>query len=260
MNVLFLSTSLCNKTPQPQILLSLKQINRQFNFIIKQIEKTMSINKNQLYLKSLVIFILLFIFLSFPHCESKQQNQTAVNKGQHTNVLGCWKGSPVGRFADRSEQLRLIALKPDGNPAITLIYELGSRSRVWECDIAVTCQDSAISWEGHTGHLGREIELLAQFIFRLLLPAIIVNSEMVSLSYLTSLSERKDTITIIEEWKGEKSTWNFTRHKEADEFMQRLAASIGKEYIYEVPDHLDNGWDCADLADVGIDKRKSSSL
>ncbi|MBN2089765.1 serine hydrolase [candidate division KSB1 bacterium] len=122
--------------------------------------------------------------------------------------------------------MRLISLKPDGNPAITLIYELGTRSRVWEFDVAVTCQDSIISWKAHSGHL----------------------------------NESKDTMNVIKEWQGEKSTWIFTRHKEADDFMQQLANSIGKEYIYEVPDCFDDGWDCADLADVGIDKEKMSQF
>ncbi len=168
----------------------------------------------------------MLLFLSFSLCESRQNNQVETNKEKYQDILGCWKGWPVGRFADRSEELRLISIKSDGNPAITLIYECGPRRRVWEYDIAITYQDSIISWEAHSGNLNAS----------------------------------KDTMNVIKEWKGEKSTWTFTRHQEADYFMQQLAASIGKEYNYEVPDHLDDGWDCADLTEVGIDKEKISQF
>ena len=176
--------------------------------------------KYNLFIKCAVT--LLFLLLPFSHCQANLKNQVETNGEKYQDILGCWKGWQFGRFSDRNEQLRLIALKPDGNPGITLIYELGPRSRVWEYDIAVTFQDSIISWKAHSGHL----------------------------------NESRDTMNVIKEWKGEKSTWIFTRHKEADDFMQQLAASTGKEYSYEIPGQLDDGWDCADLAEVGIDKEK----
>ena len=180
--------------------------------------------KNELFIKFTVT--LLLILLLFSHCQSDPKNQVETNREKYQDILGCWKGWQVGQFSERNEQLRLIALKSDGNPAITLIYELGPRSRVWEYDIPITYQDSIISWEAHSGHL----------------------------------NESKDTMNVIKEWQGERSNWIFIRHKEADDFMQQLAASIGNEYTYEIPDQLDDGWDCADLAEVEIDKEKISQF
>jgi CubicO group peptidase (beta-lactamase class C family) len=184
----------------------------------------MSKIKNKLFIDYAVA--LLLIFLLFSNCQSDQNNKVGTNREKYQDILGCWKGWPVGRFADRSEELRLISYGPDGNPAITLIYELGTRSRIWEYDIAITYQDSLISWEAHSGYMNAS----------------------------------KDTMNVIKAWQGERSNWIFIRHQEADDFMQQLAASVGKEYSYEIPGQLDDGWDCSDLADVGIDKEKISQF
>ena len=178
------------------------------------------INKSKILVKYSVISLL--CLFSFSQCQSSQNNLDEINKEKYQDILGCWKGKPNGKFSDRNEDLRLISLKPDGNPAITLIYESGPRSRVWEHDIDVSYQNGTISWEAHTGHL----------------------------------SENKDTITVVKEWKGERSTWIFIRNKESDEFMQLLGSSIGKKYAYQVPASLDDGWDCAHVSEVGIDKDK----
>jgi len=180
----------------------------------------MSIARSKLLIKCSVIALL--FFFSFSHCESSQNNQTEINNQKHQDILGCWKSKPLGKFSDRNEQLWLISQKSNGNPAITLTYELGPRNRISDLDIDVTYQDGVISWLAHKGNL----------------------------------SENKDTMNVIKDWKGEKSTWIFSRQKDADEMMQRLESSIGKEYNYETPDHLDDGWDCADVSEVGMDKEK----
>jgi hypothetical protein len=156
-NLLFLSYLLEQQNTATSLAFIRKANQTTIQFYHKQLEKTMSINNIKWYLKSLVVFVLSLIFFSFPHCESKRENQTAANRQQYQDILGCWKGWPIGRFADRNEQLRLISLKPDGNPAITLIYELGQRSRVWECDIDVTCQDSVVSWGSPARHCSNKL-------------------------------------------------------------------------------------------------------
>lgn len=187
-------------------------------------QSVMILISNNLFKK--VVVTLLLLCLSFSQSQSNQNNHVEVNKEKFQDILGCWKGGPVGQFADRNKELRLISIRPDGTPAITLIYELGTRSRVWEYDIGITYQNSIISWEAHTGHLNAS----------------------------------KDTMKVIKEWRGEKSTWIFTRHKEADEFMQQLAAAVGREYKYEPPESFEDGLDCADIADVGINKEKITSF
>jgi len=135
------------------------------------------------------------------------------------DISGCWEGAPDGRFAERNRQLRLIARKPDGRTAITLIYDLTPRCQVWEYDLDVTVDDGAISWEAHRGRL----------------------------------SEDGNTMTVTKDWKGERSTWTFVRRKDLDDWMRKLAASTGSGYAYEVPESLEDGWECADLEAVGID-------
>jgi len=162
------------------------------------------------------------LFFTFSNCEAQKSNQGKASKGKYQEILGCWKGGPTGKFSDRNEELRLISLKPDGTLAITLTFEPGPRSRVWDYDISINYKDSAISWLAHTGHL----------------------------------NESKDTMRVIKEWKGEKSTWIFSRYKKADEFMQHLKASIGGEYAYQIPESLNDGWESANVSEVGIDKDK----
>ncbi len=136
------------------------------------------------------------------------------------DISGCWEGAPEGKFAERNRQLRLFARKPDGRLAITLIYDLTPRCQVWEYDLDVTVDDGAVSWEAHRGRL----------------------------------SEDGNSMTVVKDWKGERSTWTFVRRKDQDEWMRRLAASTGTGYAYEVPESLDDGWECADLAAAGIDR------
>jgi CubicO group peptidase (beta-lactamase class C family) len=167
-------------------------------------------------------FILVLCLPLFLHCETGQNHQAGTNTTLRPDISGCWKGKPMNQFGDRSEELRLISLKPDGRPAITLIYEVGPRSRVWEYDIDITCQDSLISWEAHTGHL----------------------------------NVTNDTMTVLKEWKGERTNWIFTRYQAGDDFMRQLDSTRSKEYTYQVPDSLDDGWKCADLVTVGVDSEK----
>jgi CubicO group peptidase (beta-lactamase class C family)/pimeloyl-ACP methyl ester carboxylesterase len=146
--------------------------------------------------------------------------RTGTDRDGYQDILGCWEGKPAGKFSERNKQLRLISLKPDGSPAITLIYDLTPRSHIWDHDLDVTYQDGAVSWEAHKGHL----------------------------------SDDKKTMTVVKEWKGERSTWSFTRRKGSDALMHQLKSSTGKEYAYEVPESLDDGWTCGDVSNAGIDK------
>ncbi len=136
------------------------------------------------------------------------------------DITGCWEGSPDGKFAERNRQLRLIARKPNGRMAMTLIYDLTPRCQVWEYDLDVTVDDGAVFWEAHRGRLGRD----------------------------------GNSMKVVKEWKGERSTWTFVRRKDQDDWISRLAAETGQGYAYEVPESLDDGWECADLSAVEIDR------
>jgi CubicO group peptidase (beta-lactamase class C family)/dienelactone hydrolase len=136
------------------------------------------------------------------------------------DITGCWEGAPEGRFTERNKQLRLISRKPNGRMAITLIYDLTPRCQVWEYDIDVAVERGAVSWEAHRG----------------------------------SLSKNGTAMTVVKDWRGERTNWNFVRRKDLDGWIRRLAESTRIGYAYEVPEPLDDGWGCADVESVGIDR------
>lgn len=144
----------------------------------------------------------------------------------YKDIIGCWKGGQVTQTARPDEEYRLFSQKSDGSLEISFCYESGPRSRVWDFDIDVSYEYPAISWLAHTGT---------------------VNTD-------------KDTMTILKEWKGESSTWIFSRFQEADLFISQLKSAIGKTYQYTLPEKRNDGWVCTDLEDEGIDKEKIAAF
>lgn len=97
--------------------------------------------------------------------ESGPVIQTGTNHDKYQDILGCWEGKPTGKFSERNRQLRLISLKPDGSPAITLIYDLTPRGNIWDHDLDVTYEDGAISWEAHKGRLSADKNTMTVIVF-----------------------------------------------------------------------------------------------
>jgi CubicO group peptidase (beta-lactamase class C family)/pimeloyl-ACP methyl ester carboxylesterase len=137
------------------------------------------------------------------------------------DILGCWEGRPEGKFGDRNKGLWLFSRKPDGRTVISLIYDLTPRCQIQEYDIEVRVEGGEVSWQAHQGRLSGD----------------------------------GNTMTVTKNWRGETSSWTFIRRPERDEFMRKLASSVGERFAYEVPPELDDGWACADLAAAGIDSR-----
>jgi CubicO group peptidase (beta-lactamase class C family) len=164
---------------------------------------------------------LTYIFLS---CEKKVENDALKN----INMVGCWKGGLIhnGTITERDPQLRLLSLKPDSTLALTAIYELGPRSRVWEYDHEITYKDKNISWLAHQG----------------------------------TVSKNGDTMYVTKNWKGEESQWMFFRDRSSDPIMNQLMSSEDSEYAYKVPDERSDGWICTGTGDVGIDEAKITRL
>jgi len=144
--------------------------------------------------------------------------------GDHTDVIGCWRGGEITGMDRPDEQYRLFSLDSAGNIILSLIFESGPRSQVWEFDTEVTYQSPEISWLAHAG----------------------------------TLNAAKDTMILLKVWKGDSSKWVFTRHREKDGFMRRLSYAVGDVYEYRVPENLDDGWECMDLSNAGLDKEKIS--
>jgi hypothetical protein len=160
--------------------------------------------------------IIIFIFLIWIFsCGEKNANNFQINQ----KLEGCWVGGLIQNDSLTDDiELRFLKVKADSTFAISLTYELGPRSRVWEYDIEINCQDHEISWLAHEGYL----------------------------------SENLDTMYLTKNWKGEKSQWMFYRDKNYDDFINQFLSNTTNDYTYSIPESNKDSLHCASLDDVGI--------
>jgi len=86
-------------------------------------------------------FIILFAFLWIISCDKKKSSDFQMNQ----QLEGCWVGGMIQNDGLTDDiELRFMKVKADSTLAISLAYELGPRSRVWEYDIEINCQDHEI--------------------------------------------------------------------------------------------------------------------
>jgi CubicO group peptidase (beta-lactamase class C family) len=141
-------------------------------------------------------------------------------------VAGCWKGvhvSPIGRFEC---QWNYFSLRPDSSLALSLVYEIGPRSRVWSLNEDVSVHEGKVLWENHEG---------------------VVN-------------QTRDTMTIVQEYHGEKLLWQFVRNRSCDSLMAELYDCAGESYVYHQPENLNDGWTSAGLMESRINAAKIVAL
>lgn len=169
----------------------------------------------------LFIFILLVLILN--SCIEQRPNDLQ----EIRKLTGCWVGGLVQNGTLTTDiELRLLTLNPDSTLAITIIYELGPRSRVWEYNTEISYKDSKLSWLAHQGYL----------------------------------SENGDTMYLEKSWKGEESKWMFYRDTSYNKLINKLLSGENSKYTYEIPEEEINSWRCSDLSDVGIEKGKIVQL
>lgn len=163
-----------------------------------------------------IIFILFFISLSMFSCNEKKTNNFPINQ----KLQGCWVGGLVknGSLTEDIE-LRLFKIKPDSTLVISMTYELGPRSRVWEYDIEINVKNYDISWLAHKG----------------------------------IISENMDTMYLTKNWKGEQSEWLFYRDKKYDDFINKFITNKNNDYSYTIPETINDSLHCSSLGEVGID-------
>jgi CubicO group peptidase (beta-lactamase class C family) len=170
--------------------------------------------------------VLLLIFVSciiFP-CKMNFSN----DRQKNLKLVGCWKGGILknNSLVESNIQLRLLSLKPDSTLALTVIYELSPRSRVWEYETEIKYEGDTLFWLAHQGFL----------------------------------SENGDTMHITKNWKGEETHWRFYRDRSSDQFMNQLITSKKSEYTYKIPEERSDDWICSDMNDDGIDEMKIVQL
>ena len=162
------------------------------------------------------LFIISFLTITILSCSEKKANDFQLSQ----KLEGCWVGGLLNNGSLTEDvELRLFKIKPDSSLVISLTYELGPRSRVWEYDIEINIQNNEISWLAHEGHL----------------------------------SENLDTMYLTKNWKGEQSEWMFYRDKNYDDFINKFISNTKNDYTYSIPDSNKDSLHCASLDDVEID-------
>jgi len=141
-------------------------------------------------------------------------------------LAGCWKGRQIARLDRPFSELILFSWRSDSSFALSLSYETGPRSRVRTFDADVSVKEGMVYWEGHEGFL----------------------------------SANKDTMKVTRVEHGGKSNWLFVRERSADSLMTRLRAFPLEPYAYATPENRSDGWQCADLTAVGLEKSRITRL
>jgi len=163
------------------------------------------------------LFVLLSSIYILYSCNENPSNDPKMIE----KIEGCWVGGLLQNSTlTKDIEIRLFSLNPDSTLAITMIYELGPRSRVWEFNTKISYRDNKLSWLAHQGYL----------------------------------SENGDTMYLEKSWKGEESKWMFYRNRSYDEFINKFKSCQTEEYTYSVPKSLDDNLICGDINDTDIDK------
>jgi CubicO group peptidase (beta-lactamase class C family) len=135
-------------------------------------------------------------------------------------ILGSWSGGEVLEQTRPDSQVVYFEERPDGSIVLSMIFELGPRSRVWTYDIDVTYGDGMVSWAYHEGHLN---------------PA-------------------RDTMWVSKNYRGDRSEWMWVRNRDVDPLVERLLAMEETPFEFNVPPALGDGWESADPGTVGLDR------
>ena len=167
-------------------------------------------------------FVLFVIFLWFADCSRPPTR----NPQELAEIAGCWKGRQISRFDRPFSELILFSPGPDGSLALTLIYEIGPRSRVWALNSDVDVRQGAVRWNDQEGRLAVD----------------------------------KSSMTVTRADAGGKSTWLYVRDRSSDSFMMHLRTNTAGPYAYRVPEDCHDGWRCADMAASGVNTSKIIEL
>jgi CubicO group peptidase (beta-lactamase class C family) len=141
-------------------------------------------------------------------------------------IAGAWVGGEVLPIERPDSQVNYFSLRPDGSLALSMIYEVGPRSRVWTHDIDVTYENGAVSWAAHQG----------------------------------ILSPGRDTMRVLKDFNGEQSDWMWVRRPELDSLLIRLHGLEATPFEYNLPPELDDGWPSGNPEEVGLDRETLSAF
>lgn len=173
-----------------------------------------------------IAFLFLIGVLLGPSCRVAPDEATIE---RNRELLGSWKQVMVEESGPRATTVRHFFLDRDGFLKVGFA-EIGPRSRTGMIDEVVEYDGERIRWrEGGAWFDGT------------------VNAGRTSIS--------------LEYGSGENPTaYSFVRYPEGDALWRDLKAGIDARLEYEIPEEIGDGWRCATLDSVGLDREKAYEL
>jgi len=157
-----------------------------------------------------------FVFSCGASVEEKQQT--------YQDIIGYWKEYIVHNDSKEETALRKIVINSNGKLEQSIVYELATQCRVW-------LNDNEISFEnGHLEFWGGEFK--------------------------GEMSEDKNSILLTYKQMDNPFLLERIQDEKTIQLLDSLESCIGREYVYEIPVKLDDGWECENLENVGINKEK----
>ena len=96
----------------------------------------------------LILFTLLL-------CVVGCNNRHTIHSPDLAEIAGCWKGRQLYRFDRPFSEWTFFSLRPDSSLALSIVYEIGPRSRVWTYDTDVECHGDTVRWNEYEGILNK---------------------------------------------------------------------------------------------------------
>ena len=150
-------------------------------------------------------------------------NRHTIHSPDLAEIVGCWKGRQLYRFDRPFSEWTFFSLRPDSSLALSMVYEIGPRSRVWTYDTDVECHGDTVRWNEYEG----------------------------------ILNKNKDTMRVTRAEASGATRWLYVRNRSADSLLSQLRSYIPRPYTYRIPEDRYDGWQCADLA---VGQIKSSPI
>ena len=167
-----------------------------------------------------------YVFFILIPCLTCCSRQRTGNIREMAEVAAGWKGKQIAPFDRPFSECVVFSLRKDSSLALSMIYELAPRSRVWSVDMDVLVHDGLVQWKGNEG----------------------------------VLSDGKDTLRVTREENGGQTKWLFVRDSSVSSLMRKLRVNTTGPYVYKPPQERNDGWLCGNLAGAGADEAKFVEL
>ncbi|MBN2089763.1 serine hydrolase [candidate division KSB1 bacterium] len=176
--------------------------------------------------KSSSINLLRLIFLGWFLSGFILNCNASIEKKQqaYQDIIGYWREYIIHEDSKEETALRKIVLNSNGKLEQSIVYELATQCRIWLNNDEISFKD------GHLEFWGGEFK--------------------------GEMSEDKNSIQLIYKQMSNPFLLERIQDNPTIQLLDSLEKCIGGEYAYEIPAKLDDGWDCTDLKDVGINKEK----